>query len=155
MLGELNEKQIEELLSQQITGRLACYADEQLYLVPINYVYKDSCIYGHSAFGKKIEMMRKNPDVCFEVDEIKSIFNWKSVVTWGRFEEIIDIDEQQRAMQNLIHRIMPLSENPLNHPSHGITENEADIGNKIELVVYKIIVTKKTGRFENDKQVSI
>ncbi len=149
MLGELNEKQIEDLLTQQVTGRLACYADGELYLVPINYVYKDSCIYGHSSHGKKIEMMRKNPEVCFEIDEIETVFNWKSVIAWGRFEEIVNVDEQEQAMQHLIHRIMPLSENPSDHPSHGITENESDIGDKVELVVYKILITRKTGRFEN------
>lgn len=148
MLGELNEKQIEDLLTRQITGRLACYADGQLYLVPINYVYKEPCIYAHSAPGRKIEMMRKNPEVCFEVDEIETIFNWKSVIVWGRFEEMRNMDEQEQAMQQLIHRIMPLSENPLDHPSHGITENEGDIGSKVELVVYKIVISRRTGRFE-------
>lgn len=149
MLGELNEVQIEGLLSRQVIGRLACYADGQLYIVPINYVYKDSCIYGHSAFGMKIEIMRKNNEVCFEVDEIESVFNWQSVIAWGEFEEITDAAEQQQAMQQLIHRVMPLSENPDDHPSHGITENESDIGSKVELIVYKIRVTSKTGRFEN------
>lgn len=45
---------------------------------------------------KKIEMMRKNPKVCFEVDDIKNIFSWKSVIAWGTFEEITDIAEQDR-----------------------------------------------------------
>ncbi len=148
MLGELNEKQIEDLLSQQVTGRLACYANEQLYIVPINYVYKGAHIYGHSALGKKIEMMRKNPNVCFEVDIIESIFNWQSVIAWGRFEEITEEEEEEQVMQHIIHRIMPLSQNPLDHPSHGITENEEDVGSKVELVVYKIAITKRTGRFE-------
>ena len=51
-------------------------------------------------------------------------------------------------MQAIIHRIMPLSENEPDHPSHGITAKESDIGNKIELIVYKIKLGKKTGRYE-------
>jgi len=35
-----------------------------------------------------------------------------------------------------------------NHPSHGITELESDIGTRVELIVYKIVLTKKTGRYE-------
>jgi hypothetical protein len=52
-------------------------------------------------------------------------------------------------MQGLIHRIMPLADNPTDHPSHGITDDENDIGTNVELIVYKIKLSKKTGRFEN------
>ena len=149
MLGKLNEAQIENLLKQQVIGRLACHADGTTYIVPINYVYDGTYIYSHSAEGKKIDMMRKNPEVCFEVDEIEDVFKWKSAIVWGRFEELTDMDEKQQAMQGIIHRIMPLANNPTDHPSHGITANESDIGTSVELIVYKIAVTKKSGRFEN------
>jgi nitroimidazol reductase NimA-like FMN-containing flavoprotein (pyridoxamine 5'-phosphate oxidase superfamily) len=148
MLGELSEKQVEDILTQQVTGRLGCCARGIVYVVPINYVYNDGTIYAHSGLGKKIEMMRKNPRVCFEVDEIENIFRWQCVIAWGIFEEITDIDEKQQVMQGIIHRIMPLADNPDNHPSHGITANEYDIGNTVELIVYKIKITKKTGKFE-------
>ena len=149
MLGKLNEQEIESLLKQQVIGRLACHADGITYIVPINYVYDGTNIYSHSAGGKKIVMMRKNPEVCFEVDEIQDVFKWKSAIVWGRFEEITDIDEKQRAMQGIIHRIMPLANNPTDHPSHGITANESDIGTSVEIIIYKIVVTNKTGRFED------
>ena len=148
MLGELNEQQIDALLKEQVTGRIACHANGVTYIIPVNYVFDGTYIYGHSSAGKKIEMMRHNPQVCFEVDEIQSIFKWRSVVAWGKFEEVTDIAEKQRIMQGIIHRIMPLSVNPTNHPSHGITENEGDVGVDVELIVYRIAITKKTGRFE-------
>jgi len=150
MLGELDELQTDALLKQQVTGRIACHANGVTYIVPVNYVYDGNCIYGHSSNGKKIEMMRKNPEVCFEVDEIKTIFRWQSAIAWGKFEEVTDMPERQRIMQALIHRIMPFSESPDNHPSHGIAENENYIGTDIELIVYKIVLTKKTGRFERN-----
>jgi len=150
MLGELSEKQVDELLTRNVTGRLGCCYRGTVYVVPVNYVYKNGIIYAHSSPGKKISVMRKNPRVCFEVDEIESIFRWKSVIVSGVFEEITDISEQQRVMQGIIHRIMPLSTAPDNHPSHGITANEKDIGTKIELIIYKITISKKTGRFEHD-----
>lgn len=150
MLGELNELQIDALLKRQVTARIACHANGVTYIVPVNYVYDGACIYGHSSNGKKIEMMRKNPEVCFEIDEIQTIFKWQSVIAWGTFEEVIDMTERQRIMQALIHRIMPLSENPNNHPSHGITDSDSHIGIDMELIVYKIALKKKTGRFENN-----
>ncbi|CAN5234866.1 pyridoxamine 5'-phosphate oxidase family protein [soil metagenome] len=150
MLGKLNKKQIEDLLKQQVTGRVACHAEGDIYIVPVNYVYDGSCIMGHSSMGKKIEMMRKNPEVCFQVDQMESLFRWKSVIAWGRFKEVTDEDEKQQVMQALIHRIMPLADRPSNHPFHGITEQESEVGSKVQLIVYKIKLRKKTGRFEND-----
>ena len=131
-----------------MTGRIACQANGEIYLVPINYVYRDGCIYGHSAEGKKIRMMRANPRVCFEVDDIRSVFQWQSVIANGVYEEITDIDEKQQAMQGIIHRIMPLVTSPEGHPSHGITEKDSDVGTTVELIVYRIRLEEKTGRFE-------
>ncbi|EHQ29522.1 pyridoxamine 5'-phosphate oxidase family protein [Mucilaginibacter paludis] len=149
MLGNLNQKEIDLLLNRQVVGRLGCHAGGLTYVVPINYAYKNGVIYAHSAPGKKIQMMRENPEVCFEVDEIDTIFRWKCVVGWGKFEEIKDVSEQEQTMQLLIHRIMPLVDTPAGHPSHGITANEFDAGVNIELIVYKIVLSNCTGRFEN------
>jgi len=149
MLGELNQQQIEHLLKRQLTGRIACTDRETPYIVPVNYVYDGKRIISHSTPGKKIDIMRKNPKVCFQVDEIKSIFNWQSVIAWGRFEEITGIAEKEQAMQALTHRIMPLAEKPADHASHGLSANEDDIGTKLELILYQVILVSKTGRFEH------
>ncbi|MES2265118.1 MAG: pyridoxamine 5'-phosphate oxidase family protein [Bacteroidota bacterium] len=148
MLGKLNETQIERLLKDQVIGRIACQAKGELYLVPINYIYKDGYIYSHSAEGKKIRMMRENPAVCFEVEQIQSVFRWQTVIASGVFEEITDLEEKQQAMQGIIHRIMPLVTSPDGHPSHGITENDSDVGTSVELVVYRIKLGEISGRFE-------
>jgi len=148
MLGKLTDKEMDVLLKEQLTGRIGCHADSTTYVVPINYVYKNGFIYGHSAAGKKIEMLRKNPQVCFQVDDIVNIMNWKSVIAWGTFEEITEREEMQSVMQELIHHLMPSVGNDIGHPSHGITENESDVGTSIELILYKICLHKITGRFE-------
>ena len=148
MLGELSENEIEGLLRNQLVGRIGCHLDGVTYIVPINYIYDGVCIYAHSAEGMKIDMMRKNPEVCFEVDTMQNIFNWKSVIAWGRFEELIDIHEKEQAMQRLIDHISSLFKSEAAHPSHGITANASDIGNTIDIILYKIVLSKKTGRFE-------
>ena len=83
MLRELNDTQIEALLEDQVIGRIGCHSAETMYVVPVNYVYDGTNIYCHSAQGMKIDMMRKNPQVCFEVDKIKDVTNWESVIAWG------------------------------------------------------------------------
>ncbi|GAB3924065.1 pyridoxamine 5'-phosphate oxidase family protein [Mucilaginibacter myungsuensis] len=148
MLGQLNDTQIELLLTAQVTGHLACQQDGIPYIVPINYVYRKGAIYAHSGPGKKIDIMRRNPAVCFEVDDITSVFRWRSVIVQGIFEELTDIAEKENAMQAIIHRIMPMADSPAAHPSHGITENEYAIGTDIDLIVYKINIISKTGKFE-------
>jgi nitroimidazol reductase NimA-like FMN-containing flavoprotein (pyridoxamine 5'-phosphate oxidase superfamily) len=149
MLGELNIEMQEELLKTQLLGRIGCHADGTTYIVPVHYVYDDPNVYAHSAKGLKIDLMRKNPEVCFEIDNVESFFNWQSVICWGLFEEITDMREMQQAMQKIIDRIEPyLSKAEDAHPSHGIADFASEIGTDKELVVYKIKITKKTGRFE-------
>jgi nitroimidazol reductase NimA-like FMN-containing flavoprotein (pyridoxamine 5'-phosphate oxidase superfamily) len=140
MLGELNEEQIEELLMSLPVGRIGCHADGVTYIVPVNYVYDGKNLYAHSAKGMKIDMMRKNPEVCFQADAIDNLMNWESVIT--------DMQEKQDTMQNIINRVMPLMHGNMAQPSHGFTSNANDVGGVVELILYKIILTKKTGRFE-------
>jgi nitroimidazol reductase NimA-like FMN-containing flavoprotein (pyridoxamine 5'-phosphate oxidase superfamily) len=148
MLGELREYQVEELLKSAAVGRIGCHSGGITYIVPVNFVYEDSAVYAHSAAGMKIDMMRQNPEVCFQVDNIRNMGSWQSVIAWGRFEEITDLEEKQCIMQKLTDRIMNLMNIETNHPSHGITELESDIGTRVELIVYKIVLTRKTGRYE-------
>jgi len=145
MLGKLEEVEIENLLKEQYIGRLACHAHGISYIVPINYVYNSGTVYAHSAPGQKIRMMKSNPKVCFQTDQIRDTYNWRSVVCWGKFEEITDAGEKQRALQGIIHRMMPLTNIPSEQPSHGTGKTDAY---DKEIIVFKIILHLKTGRFE-------
>lgn len=143
MLGDLNKRALIDMLDRQVIGRLGCHANGETYIVPINYVYRDNAVYAHSGNGKKIEMMRINPKVCFQVDEIADTFRWKSAILWGDFVELTG-EERQQAMQGIIHRIMPLTSRPSEEPSHGIPSNEHQ-----DIIVYKIELTAVTGKFES------
>ena len=142
MLGDLNKKELIDLLESQVFGRLGCSNDGETYVVPINYVYRDNAIYAHSGNGKKIEMMRANPKVCFQVDEIVDTFTWKSAILFGDFIELKG-QERQQVMQGIIQRIMPLTDKPTEQTSHAI---QPELHTNI--VVFKIEIAKATGRFE-------
>ena len=71
-------------------GRIGCNDGERNYVVPVNYAYDGKFIIAHSIMGMKIAIMRKNPNVCFEVDEMKSYTKWKSVIVWGVYQELSD-----------------------------------------------------------------
>jgi nitroimidazol reductase NimA-like FMN-containing flavoprotein (pyridoxamine 5'-phosphate oxidase superfamily) len=149
MLRELNDTQIEALLKDQLIGRIGCHSAETMYVVPVNYVYDGTNIYCHSVKGMKIDMMRENPQICFEVDNIKDVTNWQSVIAWGKFEEITEMEEKQQVLQKLTDRITPFIMDDSVTREHGFVDEESDVGTTVELIIYKIIVSKKTGRFEN------
>ena len=62
-------EQIEEILSKAKFLRLALSDAEIPYVVPISFGYKENAIYIHSSQkGKKIDILKRNPRVCFEAD---------------------------------------------------------------------------------------
>jgi nitroimidazol reductase NimA-like FMN-containing flavoprotein (pyridoxamine 5'-phosphate oxidase superfamily) len=147
MLGELNEVQIENVLTANIIGRLACYADERIYIVPVTYLYVDGFLLGHTITGMKTRMLRKNPKCCFEVDSMQDMTNWQSVIAWGTFEEL-EGNEAKSAMEKLINRFMPLMTSQSSQPTHGLDQAHQPMPPHLKVIVYKIRIDKKTGRFE-------
>ena len=149
MLGELDQDQIEEVLRSEVVGRIGCHDAGRPYVVPITYVYDGVAVYGHSIEGQKLHMMRANPFVCFEVEQIDDLANWRSVIAYGPFEELTG-EETQRAIELLVKRLTPLMPSATATPEAGAPDTEGvahDTGNGTP-VVYRITLTEKTGRFE-------
>lgn len=149
MLGELNQEQIDHVLYSNILGRIGCHAHGRTYIVPINYVYDGDSIYAHSLQGMKLRMMHENPEVCFEVDHIDNLANWRSVVAWGRFEEL-EGEEAARAVQLLMKRMVTIVAS--GEAVHELVETDKYLPARLHNVasVYSIHLSEKTGRFETD-----
>lgn len=150
MLGTLTQQQMEELLLRNVTGRIGCHDGDRVYIVPVSYAFNDTGIIAHSREGLKIDMMRKNPKVCFEVDEIADMGNWKSVIAYGNYEEIEDEKERYYAMKFLVGRLMHqrVSETA-GIPRMGMDGvAETIVASEIRPVVYRIRFDGLTGRFE-------
>ncbi|WP_242093876.1 pyridoxamine 5'-phosphate oxidase family protein [Aestuariivivens sediminicola] len=147
MLGELTANQIEQLLYAQLIGRLGCHADGITYVVPITYAYDGTYIYGHTREGMKIDMMRKNPKVCFQLDVMENMSNWRSVISWGTFEELQDPEDRIMGMKKLWDRIMPYTTGETT-VQHAITDSHAKSIEAMQGVVYRVKLSEKTGRYE-------
>ena len=147
MITQVDMPQIEALLSNQVVGRIGCYSDGVTYVVPISYAYDGKYIYCHTREGMKIEMMRKNSSVCFQVDELKDIGNWKSVIAQGIFEELTDPADRKAGLEKLVNRILPMVTSPTMHLSHESPFSPIDI-DKIKGIVFRIRLNEKTGRSE-------
>jgi uncharacterized protein len=151
MIGKLTSQQIEELLSNNILGRIGCNDGAKTYVVPINYVYNEGFIIAHSVIGMKIEMMRKNPQVCFEVDEMKTLTNWKSVIAWGQYQELTEERDRYYAMKIFVDKMLHMKISETAKPPE-LFEGRVHPHSQgtIKPVIYRIVLTEKTGRYEND-----
>ena len=131
----LPPEEIEQLLHSAIVGRIACCGhgrtgDGRPYLVPLAYGYDGEAVYAHSGPGRKLDLMRAEPRVTFEVDAAEASDRWRSVIAEGAFAEITDPAQREHALRT----IYP--------PPATIPELSA------ATVVFRIRLTARSGRYE-------
>lgn len=148
MLGTLTDKQVETMLHKEIIGRIGCSMDGKIYVIPINFGYDGKCIYAHSKDGLKTKAMRKNQNVCFEVDRLHRTGSWESVIVWGKYEELKSVKDQISAMKIFTKQIAKSIRNEKAFPSHGIARGAGKENDPFKDVVFKIVINEKSGRFE-------
>jgi nitroimidazol reductase NimA-like FMN-containing flavoprotein (pyridoxamine 5'-phosphate oxidase superfamily) len=89
------------LIHSRRTGRLGCCKDNRPYVVPVHYVCSGALIFSFSMPGQKLDFMRSNPNVCFQVDHIERNDKWKCVVIEGIFHEFSSAEDKQHAWEIL------------------------------------------------------
>lgn len=147
MLGELNKMQIDNVLISQVLGRLASTDGKQPYIVPVTYTYDGKYIYGQTNVGTKLEILRKNANVCFEVDRMTDMANWECVLVFGTFEELKNKDAE-KAREVLFNRVFTLMTSSTVHAHEHQVAEKLDDSNRVKQVMYRINIKKLTGRFE-------
>lgn len=95
--ADLNPKQCATLLTTEHYGHLGCVSDDDVYVLPATYAFKANAIYSYTHEGKKVQAMRENPRVCFQVERVDMPKGWESVVCWGTYEELTDNDDRREA----------------------------------------------------------
>lgn len=145
----MTPSKIEKLLLGGALGRLGCQLDGKVYVLPLNYGYDGKYIFAHSKEGLKIDIMRRNPEVCFEVDSWEEGGSWKSVLVWGTFEEIKSVKSQRLAMKIFSDQMARVIPDSRAMPSHGFVKGSNKEADPFKSVVFKIIIREKTGRFED------
>jgi nitroimidazol reductase NimA-like FMN-containing flavoprotein (pyridoxamine 5'-phosphate oxidase superfamily) len=151
MIGILSDEQIEDVLKESIFGRIGCHDGQKTYVVPINYVYDGKYIIAHSVEGMKIHMMRKNPNVCFEVDEMQSFTHWKSVIAWGQYQELTNERDRYTALKLFVDRMLHQKISKSAIPPEIVARKvHRDDQGHIKPIIFRIVITEKTGRYEND-----
>ncbi|HXX70234.1 MAG TPA: pyridoxamine 5'-phosphate oxidase family protein [Polyangiaceae bacterium] len=103
-MNELARDEVDRFLDEQTVGRIGCHDAGLTYVVPVIYARQADALYVMTTEGQKVHMMRKNPSVCFEVDEYEAATgSWRSVIVQGRYEEL-DGDGKALALSILAQR---------------------------------------------------
>jgi nitroimidazol reductase NimA-like FMN-containing flavoprotein (pyridoxamine 5'-phosphate oxidase superfamily) len=135
MILEMPRSEIEAFLLSQKVGRLGCHVGGETYVVPVIYGWDAGCFYVFTTEGKKIDMMRRNGRVCFEVDEYLPAGGWRSVIAQGDFEEL-EGEDAARALQIITERVS----------ANRATESSRPHGDGSPPIALRIRTTQVTGR---------
>ncbi len=113
-----SKAEIESIIKSSKVCRVAFSLNGEPYIVPMYYGYKDNYLFFHSANqGKKIDIIKKNNRVCFEIDINTHIIdtgvpcNWKnsysSVIGFGKAEIVEKFSEKVKALNAIIDHYSP------------------------------------------------
>ncbi len=141
VLGTLSPTEIETLLASSVVARIGCHAEGRTYVVPVTYVYDGKAVIVQSAEGLKVRMMRLNPLVCVQVDHIDDLANWRSVIAWGRFEELAGTDAAA-ALVRLRQRLHPMLVSETIPGANTLNEGETRVARNGHASVYRIHLRK-------------
>jgi nitroimidazol reductase NimA-like FMN-containing flavoprotein (pyridoxamine 5'-phosphate oxidase superfamily) len=138
-IRELDNSEIEEFIARLDFGHLACCSDKQPYVVPIHYAFENGFVYIYTTQGKKTEILKTNPRICLQIEEIKDNRDWTSVIIYGEAQELTNESERAEALESVV-RV-----NPTLTPAVSIHWMDNWVRENIE-VVYRIVPLEMTGR---------
>ena len=110
-----NRKEIEQILRRSTVCRLALIDSGRPYIVPLCFGYDAGVLYFHSApVGKKIDILKRNGNVCFECDEdtiavpADTSCGWtmryRSVIGYGIAGFVEDLPEKRSALDLIMRQ---------------------------------------------------
>lgn len=115
----LSLEQSWSFLKEATVGRLAMATLEGVpYVIPFNHIVWDNEIFVHCALeGRKLEILRNNPLVCYEVDSLEGIKTgpracdfssyYKSVIAFGKAYEVEDNEKKAAILKRLAKKYAP------------------------------------------------
>ncbi len=143
--NEIIEKSaIEEVIHKSPVCRLGLSDGNMPYIVPVCFGYHNDALYVHGSLeGMKNDFIRKNQNVCFELDvdteiiEAEKACDWgityRSVIGFGTASFIEDGDEKRKALDII-----------MNHYSGRSFEFPETVLDKTAVI--KVEITSMTGK---------
>lgn len=136
--------EIESIIGKSNVCRIALCENNSPYIIPICFGYKDDCLFFHSAnAGKKIDIIKKNNNICFEFDDYDGLLlsenpcDWDikylSVIGSGKASFIHDFDEKIKALSIIIEHY--------SDSSYEFQKNNID-----SVTIFKVEIENITGK---------
>ena len=110
----IDRKEIDAIIEAAPVCRMAMARDNQPYVVPLSFGYDGSSVYIHTADeGKKIDMIRANPNVCLEFEHqvevlpdddlpCKWSFTYQSVIAFGTISELKEPSQKEEGLTHVM-----------------------------------------------------
>lgn len=139
-----DESEIKAVIEKANVCRLGMVNGDKPYVVPLCFGYHDNALYFHGTLkGQKLDIIRKNSNVCFEFDLVVDILEsadacdwsikYQSVVGFGKAEFIEDADEKVQAL-NII--MAQYSDREFKFPENMLKAT----------AVFKVVIESMTGK---------
>ncbi len=140
-----DRKLIGKILSKSEICRIAIMDGDKPYIVPLNYGYYDNALYFHSApVGKKIDLLKINNKVCFEIEYSAEIVKhdipcewgtkYRSVIGYGAIDFITDPKQKKKGLDIIMAH-------------NGKKDNNAYKDKQVEyILILKLSIEKITGK---------
>lgn len=138
-IEEMRADEAREVLGSINYAHLAMARDNIPYVVPVHYAFDGDELYVYTTEGKKAEIIRVNPEICLQAEDVKDNEHWKSVMVTGTAEQITDEGARQKALDFI------LKVNPRLTPAISIRWMDSWVRENIE-VIYRITPRSVTGR---------
>lgn len=146
MIENIAKQDCLQFLANHYVGYLGYLQDSKPYVVPITYFFDgNNTIVGYTNRGQKISAMRQNKAVSLLVSDTVSVYNWKSVLAQGDFNELSGIAAKQ-SLHQFSEGIKTLILKKEERNLHCISEFSAKIFKEELPIVFTIVVNYITGK---------
>lgn len=103
---KMTREEIDRFLSCARVGRIGLTLNNKPYVVPLGFGYDEGKVFFHTCSkGLKMSVIKRNPLVCFEVDEaLSDVSMYRSVIMLGKAEIVEDKEAMIPYLQKLINK---------------------------------------------------
>lgn len=140
-----DQQQIEEILSRAKFLRLALSDSDIPHIIPMAFGYKNNSIYLHSSQkGEKIDILKKNPRICFEADIDADIVTTDDICTYNvRYRSVIGYG-QAKFLEDYSEKVEGLTILSEHYEKKGPFEFREEKVNRLSVI--KIEIQGMTGK---------
>ncbi|HRH93606.1 MAG TPA: pyridoxamine 5'-phosphate oxidase family protein [Candidatus Peribacteria bacterium] len=147
MHTDLPKADCEKVLAANYYAHLGIYDGKDPHVLPITYLYHNGSIFSFTREGNKIDIMRKHPNVCVQVEQVENGFTWQSVIVWGAFQEVTDPGEAQAMKVKLAQQFGKITIAERKIPvSPMISDMHNDQTGIDQSIIYRLKPVRMTGK---------